>query len=129
MAQRYPQAVEVPVGLAVARLHLLSGVGGWASPLGREDEPAMKVTVRYKDGQTEEAVLRNGREFADYNGTHDVPGSKAVPGLLSRSQVRYLSIPVKRNVAVESLRLESFNNGIAPIVVGITAELAEGSGH
>jgi type 1 glutamine amidotransferase len=85
---------------------------------------AAKVTVKYANNQTEEFLLKNGVEFADYNGTADVPGSKFVPNLVPGGrQVRSFSRDLKQtDQAIQSITLESFDNQVAPVFVAITAE-------
>jgi putative heme-binding domain-containing protein len=133
LAPQYPQRVEVPAGVAANRLHFLSGIGGWAYPWDGEnqkDKPVLKATVHFAGGGTEELVFRNGVEFADYIGSGDnfnVPGSKYVPDLVRSGQVRWFARDLKRRDGViEKVVLESFDNEIAPTIVGITAEQAAG---
>jgi len=128
IARSYPQKVEVKVGVPVSQLHILGGVGGWAWPFDGEKNKgldAAKITVHFAGGGTEEIVLKNGVEIADYVAQIEVPGSKEVPDLCHNGrQVRYAAKPVKGRGVVEKLSVESFNNVVAPTFVGITAELA-----
>jgi type 1 glutamine amidotransferase len=65
--------------------------------------------------------------FADWIGHFDVPGSHFVPGLLevgSPGQVRRFAMEPGRDVAVTSLRLESFDNHLAPTFFALTVEIA-----
>jgi putative membrane-bound dehydrogenase-like protein len=131
LAKTFPQTVEIKnVNLKAAKLHFLGGVGGWAYPCCGDNKneglPVAKVTVHYATGQTEEIVLKNGVEIADYNGREDVPGSKRVPDLVERGQVRTFSKPLKHRDVIQRMTLESFNNAVAPTFVAITAELASG---
>ena len=126
LAKTFPQRVEVKVGRPVWRLHVLGGIGGWAWPYGGDeskDKPAAKMTVRFADGGAEEFVLRNGVEIADYIGRFDVPGSREVPGLVGRGQVRYLYRDIKGRGVVDRITLESFNGMVAPTFVALTAEI------
>jgi hypothetical protein len=130
IARNYPQKVEVKVGVPVRKLHILGGVGGWAYPFGGErnkDLPAAKITLHFASGATEEMVLKNGVEIADYIGKIDVPGSTALPNLdqllNNGRQVRQITKSVKGTGTVERLTLESFNNLVAPTFVGITIEM------
>lgn len=128
MSRKYPVKVEIPVALPAAKLHLISGVGGWAYPGGEKDAVVLKLTLYYEDGKSQTFEFQNGKEFADYNGDINVPGSKAVPGLMAHGQVRQFSItPNRSNVKIKSLLLESLNNGVVPVVVAITVELPEAS--
>jgi putative membrane-bound dehydrogenase-like protein len=124
-----PQRVEAKVGFAARQLHFLGGVGGWAYPCCGDNKneglPVVKVTLHFAGGATEEMVLKNGVEFADYIGRFDVPGSKEAPELLQRGQLRWFSKEVRGRDVIEHISLESFNNSVAPAFVGITAELAE----
>ena len=123
-----PQRVEAKAGFAARQLHFLGGVGGWAYPCCGDNKneglPVAKVTLHFAGGGTEEMVLKNGVEFADYIGRFDVPGSKETPDLVQRGQLRWFSKPVKSGDVIERISLESFNNAVAPVFVGITAELA-----
>lgn len=128
-AKNLPQKVEVAnIGLRASRLHFLGGVGGWAWPCCGENKnenlPAAKVTVHYADGQSEEITLKNGVEIVDYvNASYEVPGSKQVPDLVARGQVRWFTKPLQRRGVIQRISLESFDNVIAPTFVAITAEV------
>ena len=68
LSDEFPQRVEIPTTVTAASLHFLGGVGGWAWPTGGDaarGTPAMKVTVHFADGTSEEHVLKNGEHFAD----------------------------------------------------------------
>ncbi len=131
MSRHYPQQVEVKVGLPVTKLHFLSGIAGWGYPAVSAEKPVAKVTVHYVGGQTEEFVLRNGVEFADYIGRFDVPGSVALDNLddllQQGRQVRYFARSLTKRGVVEKLTLASYNNEVAPTFVGITAEIGDGT--
>ncbi|MHB8523132.1 MAG: PVC-type heme-binding CxxCH protein [Limisphaerales bacterium] len=129
VAKTMPQRVEIKkVGVRASKLFFLGGVGGWAWPWSGDKKldglPVVKVTVRYADNETEDIILKNGREFADYNGTFDVPGSEAVPDLVRGGQVRWFSKPLKHQAVIQEITLESFDNAVAPTLVAITAEVA-----
>lgn len=129
LAQSYPKQVEVKVGLPVTKLHFLGGVAGGGYPGGKSNEPAAKITVHFAGGASEELVLRNGVEIADYSGRVEVPGSEALENLdqllLNGKQVRYFSKALSHRGMVESLTLASYGNELAPTFVGITAEVGE----
>jgi putative membrane-bound dehydrogenase-like protein len=131
ISRRMPQKVEIAdVGIKASRLHFLGGVGGWAWPFGGRDKdrelPVAKVTLQYAGGQSEEFMLRNGVEFVDYvDPSNDAPGSKQVPDLLRRGQVRTFSRALSGNAPIEKITLESFNNSVAPVFVAITAEIGD----
>ena len=124
-AKTLPQRVELKAGIAAERLHFLGGIGGWAWPFGDQDKdvPVLKAVLHFANGGNEEMVFRNGVEFADWIGPHDVPGSKSVPDLAKRGQLRVFSKEVNGRAVIESITLESFDNRIAPTLIGITAEL------
>jgi putative heme-binding domain-containing protein len=131
MARNYPRSVEVKVGLPANKLHFLGGVAGWGFPIGNKDEQAAKITVHFKGGETEEFVLRNGVEVADYVRRIDVPGSEALENLddllLQGRQLRYFARPLTKQGVVEKLTLASYNNTYAPTFVSLTAEVGEGA--
>ncbi|MCK6446441.1 MAG: ThuA domain-containing protein [Planctomycetes bacterium] len=123
---QYVQKVELPLGYAVARVHVLGGIAGWGFPFHGSTKEIAKWTWKYADGQTEEVVLRDGVEFADWIGRRDVPGSKYAEGVVredSAGQVRTFVLAPKRSVPVASIVLESFDNDLAPTWVALTAEL------
>ncbi len=130
IARNYPREVEVKVGRSATRLHFL-GAAGWGYPLGRKDEPVLKITVHYAGGATEDIVLRNGVEIADYVAKIDVPGSEALDNLdqllNNGRQVRYFAKSLTKRGVIEKLTIASYNNEVAPTLVAITAEIAEGA--
>jgi putative membrane-bound dehydrogenase-like protein len=130
MSRSYAQQVEVNnVNVKAGRLHFLGGVGGWAYPCCGENKnenlPVARVTVKFTDGASEEFVLKNAMEFADYNGLYDVPGSKFVPDIVRGGQVRSFSRALKNKSAIQKITLESFNNAVAPTFVAMTAETGD----
>jgi putative membrane-bound dehydrogenase-like protein len=129
-AKTLPQRVQIEnVNLKAGRLDFLGGVGGWAYPWNKdfENAPVAKVTVHYADDQTEEIILKNGQEIADYVGSFDVPKSKAVADLVTHGQVRWFGKSLKHPGTIRSLTLESFDNAVAPVFVAITAEVGAGA--
>ena len=129
VAKRMPQKVQIKnINVKANRLHFLGGVAGWGYPCCGEnkDLPAAKVTVEYADNQREEFVLKNGVEFADWNGQADVPGSKMVLGAVTHGQVRAFARDLAHGGVIQSITLESFNNFVAPVFVAITAENGPG---
>jgi len=128
VGKQWPQRVEVPdIGIKATRLYFLGGVGGWAYPWGNNLEgiPVAKVTVRYADNQSEEIILRNGQEFADWNGASDVPGSKSCADLVKHGQVRWFGKTLKHPGVIQSLGIESYDNAVSPAFVSITADLSD----
>lgn len=123
---RMPDAVTLSCNMPVKKLHFLSGVSGWgaqgANPNGRT---AMIVRLHYAGGSTEDIPLVDGREFADYIGPFDVPGSELAFRLRGQ-QIRYFAITPSRPDVIESIDLLKGNaTGSAPVVMAITAESAE----
>jgi putative membrane-bound dehydrogenase-like protein len=127
-SKTYPQKVSVKTQVRANRLHFLGGVGGWAFPCcgdnKNENTPVAKVTVQYADNTTEDLIIRNGREVADYIGKFDVPDSKEAPDLVRSGQVRWFTKELKRGGEIRKLTIESFDNMIAPTFVAITADSA-----
>lgn len=130
MARTLPQRVEItPHGITANRIHFLGGVAGWGYPCCGEnkDLPIAKLTVEFLDGDKEEHTLKNGVEFADYNGMADVPGSERVDGIVPRGQqVRWFTKVLKRTGELKRISLESFNNVVAPTFIALTAEVGDG---
>jgi len=121
-----PQRVEVKVNATVQRVHVLGGIAGWGYPYIKEPKPIVKWTWKFADGTSEEHVLHNGVEFADWIGHFDVPGSEFVEGALSAEswgQLRRFAVAPKTVKAVDRIVLESFDNELAPTFVALTAEL------
>ncbi len=126
-ARTLPQSVEFPGhGVKASRLHFLGGVGGWGYPCCGDDDHknlnAAKITVHYADQQSEEIVLKNGVEIADYIGDFDVPGSKKLEGVVTSGQMRWFSKDLKRYEPISRVTIESYNNFVVPTFVAITAE-------
>jgi hypothetical protein len=104
------------------------GSGAWPCCGSNKNEglPVARVSVLYTDGQQEQFYLTNGVEFVDYSNVDaDVSGSKRVPGLLARGQVRVFSRVLTGIAPIEKIALESFDNSIVPVFAAITAENAE----
>jgi type 1 glutamine amidotransferase len=124
-----PQRVEIPVGRALERVHVLGGVAAWGFPYTRERPDCVRWTWNYADGETEEVLLTDGVQFADWIRPSDVPGSKQVEGLLepgTRGQLRRFSVAPSRDEEVRSITLESFDNQTAPTFLAMTAQLEPG---
>lgn len=127
-ARTHPQKIEIPTGgVKATKLHVLGGVGGWAFPFGNRSEniPVARIILHVEGGATEEIVLKDGIEIADYNGRADVPGSKPVLDLVYGGQVRYFTKTLPRPALIEKITLESMANAVAPVFVAFTAELAD----
>jgi putative membrane-bound dehydrogenase-like protein len=127
-SKSFPKQVEVPFQAEAAKLHLLSGVGGWA---GGGFQPkgtlVLTVTAFFEDGHSEEFQLRDGDHFADYNGNASAPNSLEAPDLLSHGQIRVISLPLKKRGTLKSVRLESADSVAAPVIAAMTAD--SGAGH
>jgi putative membrane-bound dehydrogenase-like protein len=121
-----PRRVEVAVGAAVERVHVLGGIAAWGYPFHKQEDPILKWTWKYADGTSEEVVLKNGVEFGDWIARNDVPGSEYVDGVLasdSWGQLRYHALAPSKRTVVESIALESYDTLYAPTLVALTAEL------
>ncbi len=122
IAKSHPQHVEIGVDATASHIHLLSGIAGWGFPAINDERPALKVTVTRADGGTEEIELLNGRHFADYNREINVPDSKLLEGVVTRGQIRLITIPLKQAGPITRITLGSYDNGISPVVLSITTE-------
>jgi putative heme-binding domain-containing protein len=120
-SKSFAQKVEIPVGSVANRIHFLGAVGGW----GAHDAIAMIAEVHFISGKVQKKVFYGAREFADYNGVGDVPGSKSARQLLTGEgrQVRTLWIPVESDEIIEKLVLSSADTEIAPTTVAVTIEI------
>ncbi len=113
--------VEIPCNAPARTIHILGGVGGWAFPYGEKGSVSMIVRLHYKGGQTEDHVLKNGVEVADYIREVDVPGSKLAFRLGGR-QVRYLAIHPQKKDVIERIELVKGPDDTAPVVMAVTLE-------
>jgi len=128
-AQSFPQKVDIAANVAAKHLILLSGVAGWGYPATKDEVPALRVTLTHAGGKTESTDLINGQQFADYNRPIEVPGSVAAEGLVSRGQLRLVNVDVKQPGPITKITLQSLDNGIAPVVVAITASNIDTPAH
>ena len=119
--RRMPKSVSLACRSPAKAIHLLSGVAGWASPLGTKGSISMIVRLRYADGTTEDHELKNGIHFADYIRVIDVPESKLAFRLRGQ-QIRYLKIEPRRADVIESVELAKGVDATAPIVMAVTVE-------
>jgi len=127
-SQTFPAKVEVAVNVAAKRIQMLSGISGWGWPAHRPEEPALKATVVYENGEKEEFTFINGIHFSDYIRPTEVPGSKEVEGITNGQQMRLLTLELTKKAVAKTLILESPQpNGTAPVIVAITADI-EGKG-
>jgi uncharacterized protein len=124
LSDDFPQRVEIPTSVSAASLHILGGVGGWAWPTGGDaarGTPAMKLTVQFADGTTEEHLLKNGEVFADTFVRAEVPLSIDAGDFTRRGQLRYFAVNLRKKGQLSKIILESFDNDIVPATVAITA--------
>ncbi|MBP7951000.1 MAG: ThuA domain-containing protein [Verrucomicrobiales bacterium] len=124
-ANAYPQKVEIETRIKASRLYLISGIAGWGYPAIPDNRPALKVTLTHDGGQEESTVLRNREAFADYNREIPVPGSKLIKNFVHRGQLRLITVPAAKEGEITKISLESFDNGLSPVVVAITADLSK----
>lgn len=125
-----PSSVEIPVGFALERVHVLSGIAAWGFPCRRDGQVAASWTWNYADGSSETVQLRDGDVFADWIARIDVPGSVHADGILaddSRGQLRRFSLVPSRSGEIVSITLSSPENHIAPTFLALTAQLVEDS--
>ncbi|WP_035607442.1 PVC-type heme-binding CxxCH protein [Haloferula sp. BvORR071] len=128
VSKTMPQRVEIPVGLAAGRIHLLGAVAGWGFPAANDRDPLVEITVYYSGGSSEKIVLRNGIDFADHAGRIDVAGS-AWADQVKRGQIRYLWRDLKQPAAtIEKIVLASADRPAAPMIAAITFESADKDG-
>jgi serine/threonine protein kinase len=129
--RRLPRSARLPVNAPVRTFHFLSGVSAWGWPFegtgamrSEKGTTAVVVRIEYADGTAETHEWKNGEEFADYAGRHDVPGSEAALFTRNKKQVRYLTLTPRRAdqavAAVEFVKGEDDNT--SPAVVAVTVE-------
>ena len=121
-SKSFAQKVEIPVGSVANRIHFLGAVGGWGA---HGDAIAMIAEVHFLSGKVQKKIFYGGVDFADYNGTGDVPRSKSARQLLNGDgrQVRTHWIPVESNEIIDKLVLSSADTEIAPTTVAVTIEI------
>jgi putative membrane-bound dehydrogenase-like protein len=127
-----PQKVEVPMGFACEKIHVLGGIAAWGT-LNPEGSPQnlVRVTYFYADGKSEVKELRDGVEFADWVKRIDVTGSKYVEGLIEPGQpgqVRWFTMTPGRREPIHHLSLESYDNQMAPTFLALTAQISGTAG-
>jgi putative membrane-bound dehydrogenase-like protein len=121
-----PRRVELEVGALVERVHVLGGIAAWGYPFHKQQDPILKWTWIYADGTSEDVVLHNGVEFADWIARHEVPGSEFVDGVLagdSWGQIRYHALAPTERKVVAKIAFESYDTLYAPTLLALTAEL------
>jgi putative membrane-bound dehydrogenase-like protein len=125
-----PRRVELPVGFAFSRLHVLGGIAAWGTlDPERPPEPAVTVTYQFADGKTEQKILNDAVEISDWVRRVDVPGSRFVEGLVKpgeRGQLRWFTLQPRRSGVIDRIILESPDNYQAPTFLAFTAEVGEG---
>jgi hypothetical protein len=119
-----PKSVTLPLNAPIKGLHLISGVSGWGFPASSKGSVSMIVRLTYADGSTEEHKLINGEHFADYIRRVDVPGSDFAFSS-GGQQLRYLKVVPKRTDLIKQVELIKGADTTSPMVLSITAELAE----
>ena len=82
----------------------------------------MIVRLVYADGQKEDHPLVNGEHIADYIRRVDVPQSEFAFDLAGR-QLRSLRIEPKRSEPLAAIEFVKGDDGTAPIVMAVTAEM------
>jgi putative membrane-bound dehydrogenase-like protein len=121
LTQSMPKSVTLPCNTAAKAIHVLGGIGGWASPYGDRGSVSVIVTLMYDDGQTEKVEWKNGVHIADYIRRVDVPQSEFA-FRLRQQQVRYLSIEPKRKAPIKSVTFEKGPDTTAPVFMAVTIE-------
>jgi len=116
--------ISLGEGMHIEMLHILGGVAAWAHPFNK-GALALKIKVVYINGDTEVFKTRSGDEFADYSRHEfDVPGSKAVEGVVTDHQVRYFTKALTKDSGrVVRIEVSSADNEVVPVTVAMTAQL------
>ncbi|HYF00540.1 MAG TPA: ThuA domain-containing protein, partial [Planctomycetota bacterium] len=123
-----PRKVEIPVGFAASKIHVLGGIAAWGAVRDQKGRPTVKVTFHFADGSTSVRVLHDGVEFADWIRRIDVSGSKYAEGVLqpgAPGQVRWFTMPVPKKTPLQLIALESYDHDVAPTFLAMTAEIGE----
>jgi putative membrane-bound dehydrogenase-like protein len=119
---KMPKTVTLPCHTPAKAIHLLSGISGWGFPYGEKGTVSLIVRLHYADGKTEDHLLKNGEQFADYIRRVDVPASKFAFDLHGR-QIRYLAVrPQQPTAKIEQIELVKGADDSAPVVMAVTIE-------
>ena len=119
---KMPKSVSLSLASPVKAIHLLGGVAGWGFPATAKGSTSMIVRLVYVDGQKEDHALVNGEHIADYIRRVDVPQSEFACDLAGR-QIRSLRIQPKRPEPLAAIEFVKGDDGTAPIVMAVTAEM------
>jgi putative heme-binding domain-containing protein len=122
LAPKMPKSVSLTLASPVKAIHLLGGVAGWGFPATAKGSTSMIVRLVYADGQKEDHPLVNGEHIADYIRQVDVPQSEFAVDLAGR-QLRSLRIQPKRSEPLAAIEFVKGDDGTAPIVMAVTAEM------
>jgi hypothetical protein len=123
VAPSMPRSVSLPCNTPAKAIHFLSGVGGWASLTGTNDNTVcMTVRFHYAGGAAEDHDLTNGLHFADYIRRVDVKESSFAFEFQGKQQMRFLSVVPKKNETIKTIELVKGPNRTAPIVMAVTIE-------
>ncbi len=68
--------------------------------------------------------LKNAEHFADYNKEFEVPNSAFVEGVVTKGQLRRITLPITNAAPITKLVLESLDNGVTAVIAAITADLS-----
>jgi putative heme-binding domain-containing protein len=116
-----PKSVSLTYSGPAKAIHLLSGVAGWAFPLGEKGSTSLIIRLHYEGGETEDHKLLNGEHFADYIRRVDVPGSQFAYSLRGQ-QLRYLAVVPNKSDPLAKIELVKGDDATAPIVMAVTVE-------
>ena len=122
LAPKMPKSVSLTLASPVKAIHLLGGIAGWGFPATAKGSTSMIVRLVYADGQKEDHALVNGEHIADYIRRVDVPQSEFAFDLAGR-QLRSLRIEPKRSEPLAAIEFVKGDDGTAPIVMAVTAEM------
>lgn len=129
IARNYPEKVEIGTELDASRIHIMGGIAGGAYPISKEKVPVLKVTLEHEDGGMESKIFLNGEDVFDQRSEKESPDEGKAGGIVSKGQMRIMTMDVEMGGRIKKIILESGGNEIAPVVVGMTAELrSQGDG-
>ncbi|MBN1420275.1 MAG: hypothetical protein JXP34_15960, partial [Planctomycetes bacterium] len=117
--RRFPRAVDIPAGVAGARIFFLGQVGGWAV----SDPPgtlAGRYVIRYADGEEDAIPLVVGATLDDW--LQEPDAGQVEIGLTGGGWHLYVLGAPLREAAVRSIRFEDAGTPSAPVLAAITIE-------
>jgi serine/threonine protein kinase len=139
-SSQFPSTLTLPIGMQAAKLHFLSGISAWGSPIPatgptEHGSPlgSVVVTVRliYEDGEVEETIWKNGEHFFDFN-DYGAKHPKREEGILLKTRATTgvalcLTITPGRDAVIREIEfVKNTEDFTSPVIFGVTVEKPKG---